>query len=354
MVCVAAFIVLALCVLSLPAVRIFNRPAADSIWKLFRKSVYCFTHRVTFRKCDSTFKDDIKNSLLRKVVVKHANWVKPLSAVIETLSVVVILLTVWSLLVAFKSGVNLLAYDTCTPDQPEACVVGNAEACSAVGANDGKNILEWTGNWFVEIGDALAAIPPKFADWPAADFLPENPSFYSTYDAAKPVALDIFDPSCKWCKESFKNQLDSGFLERYNVAVIPYALKDGNDFRFKNSDLLVRYLEAVKLVELESSDRPAQWRIIERIFTESNQHGLWQNDFINYYDNTQARAVLNDWLAEFGYSSSEVERLVDLVDSAQVAENVAKNRHIVENQIKIVKIPTTLFDGKRHDGVYKP
>jgi hypothetical protein len=353
MVCIAAFIILALCVLALPVVRIFNKPAADTIWKLFKKSVYCFTHRITFRKCDSTFKDDIKNSVLRKVVVKHSDWVKPLSATIEVLSVAVIAITVWSLLVAFKSGVNLIAYDTCTPSQPEACVVGDAEACSAVGENEGKNVFEWTGNWFVEIGQAIADIPPKFANWDVAQYLPENPAYYNNFDAAKPTALDIFDPGCRWCKESFKNQLDGGFLDDYNVAVIPYALKDGDEFRFANSDLIVRYLEAVKLVPLEESAKPAQWRIMERIFTETNQHGVWQNDFVNYYSEGQAAAILGDWLDEFGYSSDDVVKITTLVDSPEVAEIVAKNRDIVENQVKIVKIPTMVFNGKRHDGIYK-
>ena len=40
MVCVAAFIILAVSVLSLPLVRLFNKPAADTIWRLFKKSVY--------------------------------------------------------------------------------------------------------------------------------------------------------------------------------------------------------------------------------------------------------------------------------------------------------------------------
>jgi hypothetical protein len=286
-------------------------------------------------------------------VVKHSDWVKPLGIAIEALSIVVIAVTVWSLLVAFKSGVNLIAYDTCTPSQPEACVVGDAEACSAVGENEGKNILEWTGNWFAEIGQAVADIPPKFANWEVSEYLPDNPAYYN-YDFEKPIALDIFDPGCRWCKESFKNQLDGGFFDDYNVAILPYALKDGDEFRFANSDLIVRYLEAVKLVALEGSDRPAQWRIVERIFTESNQHGLWQNDFVNYYDEGQAREILNDWLAEFGYSADDVVKITTLVDGAEVAEIVAHNRDIVENKVKIVKIPTTLFDGKRHDGIIKP
>jgi hypothetical protein len=354
MVCVAAFIILAICVLGLPVIRIFSKRTADTIWNLFKKSVYCFTHRVTFRKCDSTFKDDIKNSILRKVVIKHANWVKPLSIIIEVLSVVIICITVWSLLVAFKAGVNLIAYDTCTPDRPEACAVGNAEACTAIGSNEGKNAFEWTVNWFVEIGDAIVAIPLRFIDWNAEDFLPENPVFFNKFNNDKPIAIDIFDPGCLWCKESFKNKLESGFFDEQNVAMLPYALKDGDEFRYANSDLIVRYLEATNLVQLENPNMPTSWKIMQRIFTESNEHGLWQNDFINYYDEDETREILNDWLKEFGYSKNEVKKIATLVDSEEVAEIVSKNRDIVENQVRIVKIPTMLFNGKRHDGLFKP
>lgn len=354
MVCIAAFIILGICVLGLPIVRLFNKKAADFIWNMFKKSVYCFTRRATFRKCDSTFKDDVKSSVLRKVVVKHANWVKPIGILIEVLSVAIICVTVWSLLVAFKSGVNLIAYDTCTPDVPEACIVGNAESCSAVSGNDGENIIEWTGNWFVEIGDAIAAIPPKFADWNAADYLPANPIYYNTFDSEKPIAIDIFDPGCLWCKESFKNQQASGFFDEYNVAMIPYALKINDDFTYANSDLIVRYIEATNLEPLEDSDTPASWRIMERIFTESNEHGSWQNDFTSYYTEAEAREILEEWLSEFGYSKDDVVKITTLTDSEEVAEIIEKNRDIVENQVKIVKIPTMLFNGKRHDGLYKP
>lgn len=354
MVCVAAFIVLAICVLSLPVLRIFNKKAADTIWTLFKKSIYCFTRRVTFRKCDSTFKDDIKGSILRKVVVKHSNWVKPLSILIEVLSVAIICVTVWSLLVAFKSGVNMLAYDTCTPEQPEACAIGDAESCSAVSGNDGKNIFEWTGNWFVEIGEAIVAIPPKFAHWESSEYLPENPVYFNEFDSEKPIAIDILDPGCLWCRDSFKNQRDSGFFDNYNVTIIPYALKDGDEFRFTNSELIIKYMEAVKLVPLDKAETPVEWQIIGRIFTESNEHGLWQNDFTNYYNESEAREILNDWLKEFGYDKNDVVKITTLVDSEEVSENIAENRDIVENRIKVVKIPTMMYDGKRHDGVYKP
>lgn len=354
MICIAAFIVLGVIVLSLPVVRIFNRQKADKIWQMFKSAWGCVGRRVTFRKCDSNFKDQIKNGILKKVVLKHPGWVKPLSVVIEIVSVLIIAVTIWSLLVGAKSLVSLAAYGTCDPVTPEACAVGDAEACYAGEAKHFSNPLEWTGNWFVEFGEAFAVIPARLADWPAEEYLPADAKFY-TETEGNSVALDIFDPGCKWCRESYKNQKQSGFFDKYNVALLPYALKDDGGYRFANSDLIMRYLEAVKLTPLTSGDLPAEWRLVDRLFVENSPRQIvWQEDFNNYYDDAAAREVLNDWLKDFGYSSDDVVKITTLVDSQQVTERLSENRDIVENRLKIVKIPTMLFDNKRHDGVYKP
>ncbi|MDR1196962.1 MAG: hypothetical protein LBL08_01660 [Candidatus Nomurabacteria bacterium] len=354
MVCIAAFILLAVCVLAVPVIRLFNKPVADSIWKMFKKSIYCFTHRVTFRKCDSTFKSDIKNSILRRVVIKHPDWVKPLSILIEVLSVLIIVVTVWSLLVAFKAAVSLTAYGTCDPVTPEACAVGDAEACYTGEAKQFDNPVDWTINWFAEIGEAFVAIPPKFTHWEAKDYLPENVSYYNEFDNNKPTALDIFDPGCKWCRESFKAQSTAGFFDQNNVALLPYSIQQNGEYQFKNSDLVVRYLEAVKLIPLDNAQRPPEWQIVERLFTTNSPRQIvWQEDFNNYYSDGEAREILNDWLKDFGYSAADVKKITSLVDSPEIRATIDKNREIVENQIKIVKIPTMIYDGVRHEGLFK-
>jgi hypothetical protein len=211
-ICIAAFIVLGVIVLSLPVVRIFNRAWADKTWAMFKSAWGCVGRRVTFRKCDNNFKDQIKNGILKKVVVRRPRWVKPLSVLIEILSVLIIIITIWSLLVGVKSLVSLAAYGTCDPVTPEACVVGDAEACYTTEAKQSDNPLEWVGNWFVEFGEAAAAILARLTNWQAEDYLPAGAAFY-TETEGNPVALDIFDPGCKWCRESYKNQKQSGFFE---------------------------------------------------------------------------------------------------------------------------------------------
>lgn len=352
MVCIAAFIILAICVLSLPIIRIFNKKAANGIWKLFKKSTYCVSRRATFRKCDSSFKDDVKNSILRRVVIKHPSWVKTLAVVIEISSVLIILVTIWSLLVGVKSLVSLYVYGTCNPSSPSACVLDGSESCTidSQPISFWGNPLGWTGHWFGEFGEAIAAIPTRLKNWNAKEYLPENPSYYNKFDEGKPTALDIFDTGCIICRRSYKAQKDSGFFDKYNVALLAYPIEG----RFKNSYLVSRYLEAVRRLPLENAERPAEWLIVDKMFTGKTADGDDNQNAFNYtYDDQAARKVLNEWLKDFGYSDEQLAKVAALVDSSEVKKTIEQNRDIVDNQIKTKKIPTMIYDGKRHDGLYK-
>ena len=80
MICIAAFIILLLIWLFTPAMKLFGfKKQAENINKMFKKSLHCFSRRATFRACDSNFADEIKHSILRKLIVKHKKWVKPVS-----------------------------------------------------------------------------------------------------------------------------------------------------------------------------------------------------------------------------------------------------------------------------------
>ncbi|MDL2327972.1 hypothetical protein LJC64_04930, partial [Ruminococcaceae bacterium OttesenSCG-928-A11] len=287
------------------------------------------------------------------VVLKHPTWVKPMGIGIEILSVLIIAITVWSLVVGAKSLTSLAAYGTCDIVTPEACAIGDAEACYAGEAKKSENPIQWLGNWFVEWGEAFVAIPPKLVHWEASDYIPEAAAFYSD-NGTNGVAINIFDPGCQWCRETYVNQKNDGFLNNYQVIQIPYALKDEGEDRFSNSDLIVRYIEATRIETLTDSEIPAEWLITDRLFTEmSPRQVVWQEDFKNYYNDEQAREVLNEWLEDFGYNEEQVNKIKELVDGEKVKELVNKSREIVENEIKIIKIPTEIYDGSRHDGVYK-
>ena len=138
------------------------------------------------------------------------------------------------------------------------------------------------------------------------------------------------------------------------MTFIPYALYDGEKYNFENSDLIVRYIEAVRKLPLKQSDTSADVRIIDRLFTENSPRKVvWQEDFKNYYSDAQAREVLNSWLKDFGYSDAEIEQIKQLVDSVEIRQQIDKNREVVEQKIEIIKIPTMIYDGKRHDGNFE-
>ncbi len=98
MVCIAAFIILILIGIVVAFLSIFNRDLGRKYLKLLKKSWHCFSRHVTFRKCDTNFADDVKNMLLKKVVIKKPTWVKPISITIEVASILIVVVTALSLI----------------------------------------------------------------------------------------------------------------------------------------------------------------------------------------------------------------------------------------------------------------
>ncbi|MDO4271686.1 MAG: hypothetical protein Q4C83_01725 [Candidatus Saccharibacteria bacterium] len=361
MVCIAAFIILAICVLTVPIIRLFNKKLAKNITSLFKKSTHCFTRRVTLRTCDTSFKDDVKNSLLRKVILKHPKWVQPLSILIEVVSVLIIVLTVWSLLVGAKSLVSLYVYGTCNPTTPSACSLDSSESCSidSVPIEFGEDPLGWIGNWFGEFGNAIKAIPTKMKHWEAKDYLPEAYSYYGGTKDTDKVAVDIFDPGCSVCAKSYRAQKESGFLNEYNVAFIAYPISSSTSaggYKFANSYLVTQYLMAVQLqkpAEVEE-DKSIAWQMIDRMFTGKDADGNdYQNAFNLGYDSKKAEEVLQQWLSDFGYTDDEVADIAKLAKSDKVKDLIAKNVDLVNNKVQTKKIPTMIYNGGRHDGEFK-
>ena len=354
MVCIAAFIILAVLVLAVPLIRLFNKRLADQIMTLFRRSTHCFTRRITLRTCDTTFAEDVKGTVLRRVVLRHPSWVKPLSALMELLSVLIVLATIWSVLVGAKSLVSLYVYGTCNPTTPSSCSLDGSEACTidAVPVAFNEHPAQWIGEWFSEFGEAIMAIPTKLKHWEARDYLPSQVSYYDDYDQNKPTALDIIDPGCTVCANSFKKQLARGFFKKYNVAILSYPIKDGRGgYKFPNSYLVAQYLVAVQLKPLKKSGQPMIWQMIKRMYIGKTADGdSNQNAFNVAYDQAKAERVLKDWLRDFGYSDQQLEEIAKLARSDQVAKIIEDNTHLVNDKVKTKKIPTEIFAGQRHDG----
>lgn len=347
MVCVAAFIILSLVGVFVAFLSIFKRDIGRKYWAVFKKSWGCVGKKVRLQKCETNFKDDVKNSLLSRVVLKHPSWVKPLGIAIEVSAILIVFITIWSLVEAVKALLALWVFGTCNVSQPANCALG-AEVCG-IDAAEPSNPVEWTGRWFSEWGEIFTNIPDKFRDWDVEQFLVEPYSFATSYQDGKPLALDIFDPGCTICMQSYRNQKTSGFFNEYNTVfmVYPIELPDG-DYKFNNSDLIARYIHAANLAETDYASQ-----IINRLFTESNQKGInYQSAFISM-SRSDAEKTLQSWLKDFGASTKQIEAISQSTNSDAVTTIMQRVKTMVEDTIHVKGIPTLIYDGKKHNGLYR-
>ena len=160
MVCIAAFIILAIVGIFVAIASIFKPKLWKSYTKAMKKAWGCLWKKVRLQKCETGFKEDVKNTLLSRIMLKHPKWVKPLSIIIEVLSVVIVVVVVWAILTAIKSLLAIWALGSCNVTKPSACSLG-AEVCS-IDESEPTNMLEATGRWFTEWGEIFEAIPEKF------------------------------------------------------------------------------------------------------------------------------------------------------------------------------------------------
>lgn len=347
MVCVAAFIILSLVGVFVAFLSIFKRDIGRKYWAVFKKSWGCVGKKVRLQKCETNFKDDVKNSLLSRVVLKHPSWVKPLGIAIEVSAILIVFVTIWSLVEAVKALLALWVFGTCNVSQPANCALG-AEVCG-IDAAEPSNPIEWTGRWFSEWGEIFTNIPDKFRDWDVEQFLVEPYSFATSYQDGKPLALDIFDPGCTICMQSYRNQKTSGFFNEYNTVfmVYPIELPDGG-YKFNNSDLIARYIHAANLAETDYASQ-----IINRLFTESNQKGInYQSAFISM-SRSDAEKTLQSWLKDFDASTKQIEAISQSANSDAVTTIMQRVKTMVEDTIHVKGIPTLIYDGKKHNGLYQ-
>lgn len=348
MVCIAAFIILAIIGVFVAIISIFKPKIGKAYLKSMKKAWGCLWKKVRLQKCETGFKDDIKNSLLSRVMLKKPKLVKPLSITIEIVSVIIVVVAIWAILTAVKSLLALWALGSCNVTKPSACSLGS-EICS-IDESEPTNPIEGVGRWFTEWGEIFEAIPDKFKTYHAEDYdfsyiLMDNHSS----DEQK-IAVDIFDPGCSVCMMSYRNQKETGFFDSYKVELVPFAIQGAdNTYKFKNSEIIVRYMFAASEI-----NPGAALDIIDHIFTQKNSEGVYyQNKFNEDYSQNQAIEKIEKWLKEFGLNDKEIKFIHEKAESAEVTEMMQKNRNIVENELKVKGIPTMIYDGVRHTGLYK-
>ena len=352
MVCIAAFIILCLASVIVAFLSIFRRDIGKKYFKIFKKSWGCVGKKVTFQKCDTNFKDDVKNTILRKVVIKKPKLVKPLSITIEVVSVLIVVVTVWSLIEGAKAGLALWSLGTCNVEHPSSCALG-AEVCSIDGNDNTNPIVRWFKDW----GEIFSAVPDKFRSWNTEQFDFVALTASDNGDD-KPTAIDILDPGCVVCLQSFKTQLESNFFEEYNVKIVPFPIQDGDgSYKFTNSKLVASYMLAMDQYGYpagsESKKESPAINIFRYIFlTQDEQHRLYQGLFNDVYTSEQAEAKIIEWLRQDGYSDEEISEISSRAHSEQIDQIFAKNNEIVEG-IHIKGIPTMIYDNRKHTGAFK-
>lgn len=365
MVCVAAFIILCLISVVVGFLSIFKRDIGKKWWKVFKKAWHCVFKKVRLQKCDTNFKDDVKNSILKKVIIKHPKWVKPISIIIEVAAVLIVLITIWSIIIAIKSLLALWVFGTCNVSQPSQCALG-AEVCS-IDQAEPKNLFEKVGRGIGEWGEIFSAIPDRLKTWDANQF--DIPTISELGSPDAPVALEIVDPGCSVCLQSYRNLTGipsgtgpSDFLEKHHlkIAVYPITLPDGS-YKFKNSGLVARYLHATAiaqppltepdLTDLSSLKVDYAASILERIFTESNDDGVNYQSLINSLSEDEVKALFEAWLAEWRADRELITKISGLLYSAEVEERLARTTKVVE-QLNLKGIPTMIADGRKTSGLY--
>ena len=348
MVCIAAFIILALIGAFVAIISIFKPKVGKAYWKLFKKAWGCLWKKVRLQKCETGFKDDVKNTLLSRVIIKHPKWTKPLSVVIEVISVIIVIIAVWAILTAIKSLLALWALGSCNVTKPSACSMG-AEICS-IDESEPTNPLEATGRWFTEWGEIFEAIPDKFRTYNAEDYNFNYISVNNGEVEGLPVVADIFDPGCSVCMISYRNQKNAGYFDGHNVRLVPFAIQDSdNNYKFKNSALIVKYMFAA-----EQFRSGLSLSILDRIFTQKNSEGIsYQDKFNNDYSSEEAASKIESWLKEEGLDKGEIAEIRKITDYPEISDKMSENRNIVENELRVKGIPTIIENGIRHTGLWK-
>lgn len=348
MVCIAAFIILALIGFFVGIISIFKPKVGKSYLKMFKKAWGCLWKKVRLQKCETGFKDDVKNTLLSRVIIKHPKWAKPLSVIIEVLSVIIVIIAVWALLTAVKSLLALWALGSCNVTTPSACSLG-AEVCS-IDESEPKTPIEAFGRWFTEWGEIFEAIPEKFKTYKSEDFAFNYISANPGVGADKPTAVDILDPGCSVCMVSYREQKESGFFDNYDVHIVPYAIPNAEGgFKFKNSEIAAKYMFAAEQVRSGLAVS-----ILDHIFTDKAEDGrYYQSLFNDDYSHEDAAKKIEEWLKKENINDDGIAEIRKIVDYPETTKKMEENHNIIESQLKVKGIPTMIYDGKKHTGLFK-
>lgn len=350
MLCVVAFVV----VLVLSAVSARYRRLLGRAWG-------CAWRRVTFRACDTTFRDDVKSSMLAPLAVRAPRLVAPASVAIEVVAWLMVASLIVSLFILGRSGLNLFVYGTCDKQDAQSCSLA-AEMCSidagpagfwdSVGRGD---VLGAFGDEFSSLGETIAAVPSRLRAWDAADYAAADATYLGGHEPGRPTAIEIIDPGCRFCAQLFRNMRTSGFDRTHNVTYLVYPIASETGPRFANSPLVASYLTALRAVEAPvgppRGGEATDWVILESLFSEKNADGTSWQVWMNAATAAEARAQLHAWLADAGYDDAGIAEIAALAASPETAATLAAARTTVEDEIQTLAIPSLIAGGRLRSGL---
>lgn len=340
MLCIAAFIVFGI-------LAIFSatfRPLAAKAWR-------CVVLRATLRPCDVNFGEEIKTRMVAKLMFRAPRTAKFIDRWMEAFAFVFVALSIWSLAYVLVGGLNLYVYGTCSPNRVESCSL-SGEACGVDQAQLGlldalkqQRVGEWTAGPILRLAETISRIPDRVKHWEAKEFLADTATFSTTEDPAKPYAIEIIDPSCKFCRELTGAMDEAGILQSYNVSYLlyPIPLSEGG-MKFPHSVLMASYIEATKHQTSVRAGPHSDWELIKRIFA-----GDAQERFVMTFTKAEAEAELQRMLVEIGFSASEVRSISSAAHSDAVIQALERQKVIVEERVRTIRIPTLLIAGRRYD-----
>jgi hypothetical protein len=341
MFCIAAFIVF----LILAIFSATFRPLAAKAW-------HCVLRRVTLRPCDIDFSEEMKGKIIGKLMIHSPGLARFVNRWIDWFSFAFVALSIWSLVYAGMAGLNLFVYDTCNPLAVESCSLGG-EACGVQQQVPGlmeswKNgeTLKWAAGPFTRFATTISRIPDRLKTWNAAEFLGPTASFIGSTDPAAPVALEVMDPLCQFCKKLLGNIESAGIDREYRISYLLYPIPDQNSptgTKFAFSGLIAKYIEAAKSI------RPgADWELLKKVFSDRSDGIDWQTYLRIGATEEDVRRTMREFLTEMNIDPALVEAAIE---SANINQSLADQKNIVEQKLRTIKIPTLLIGGRRYDRV---
>lgn len=369
MVCIVAFVVVLL-----------GSAVSARYRRLLGRAAACAWRRVRFRACDTTFRDDVKASLLAPLATRAPRLVRPASIGIEVVAWLLVLSMIVSVYLLGRSGLNLFVYGTCDKQDAQSCSLA-AEMCSIDGAPGFAATLatgDVIGAFAQEassLAETIAAVPSRLRTWDAAEYAPIAPTYLGGYRPDLPTAVEIIDPGCRFCAQLLRNVHESGFAQNHNLTYLVYPIPSESGSRFANSPLVARFLTAVRLHDAEravdadvdvdadaggtadasgagaTDGETADWHVLEQIFTGTVADGTAAQTWLNAADPAAAQEQLDAWAAEAGYTPDDIAAVHALAGSDAVAAELARVEAMVRDDIRTLAIPSLIAGGSLRSGL---